>query len=220
MSTPALNASIIGVLIALILAAAVFASFLLGMRYNLSRGNAALSWLRAGLPLLTERVSLARPGSSRVLLIAPSPLPPFKQLEVRVELEPRDFLLGWLAAHVSGQRDTLLVRAILRRPSRFEFELADMSTRAGKQAMRRIPEAWERTDLDGMHIASANRGALAAARQMLPVVQRMGGQVTRLSARRSEPNLEIHVVAPWQSGATSTEAMTAVKEIAEKLAGA
>ena len=83
-----------------------------------------------------------------------------------------------------------------------------------------MPETWERTEMDEMLIASANRGALAAARQVLPLARRMGGQVAHLSARRGEPNLEIHVIAPWHGGTTSLDAMTAVKEIAEKLAGA
>jgi hypothetical protein len=218
MTMPNLNASAIGLTLLAAVAVVILAWFFVGMQMNLVRGNNALRWIKDGLPVLAEKTSLRWLGSSVVQMGMATARAPFKQIDILVMMEPRDVAILWFLTRRQGRRDTLILRGHLLRAARSEFDILDAKSWSGKDALAHLtPDTWQQTAFAGMLLAAENSAAAQAAQQLLPVVQRMGGQVVRFSARRTVPNLEIHVTAPWSGQVSSREAMQAFKEIAEAL---
>jgi hypothetical protein len=142
-----------------------------------------------------------------------NPHAPFKQIDVLVVLEPRDVALIWLMTRRQGRRDMLVVRGHLRRPARCEFDYLDPASWSGKDALaHHTPAGWQKTNDGAYLLAAESIEAAAIVREILPIVQRMGTPLLRLSARRTVPHLEIHVASPWTAGVAGREAMQAVKE--------
>lgn len=195
--------------------------FAVGMIWNIRLGNAVLRWLQGGLPKLGEKTTLRWLGSSAVELVIAKARPPFRSVHLVLVLEPRDVPWFWLFARMQKRRDMLIVRGQLQTAPAFEFDLlAPGSWSAALGAGRREGRAWEGEPLDSVtfYAPSTTRSlsrrnaptALAAARKVQPVIW-------RLSARRENPQLELHVPLPDPRRADALQFCNALRSLAEQL---
>jgi len=200
------------------IALGMFIWFFVGMQMNLVRGNAALRWMKDGIKLLSEKTSLRWLGSSVVQLGMTDPRPPFKHIDILVMLEPRDVAVMWLASRRGGRRDALILRGNLRRPACCEFDVLDPSSWSGKDALKHhTPAEWARQTRDGLLFAAEGEAAVEVAQQILPLAQKMGGRLVRLSARSTVPHLEIHLLAPWNGSVDGKDSLAIYRQIGEML---
>jgi hypothetical protein len=173
--------------------------FAVGMQWNVRRGNALLRWLQGGLPLLGTRTTLRWLGSSVVELKITEPKAPFVDAEVLVVLEPRDVgpLWGWGRLH--GRRDFLILRARLSEAPRFEVEAGDRRSWTGRDALQRLTwSEWQQAHWGDGNIQVAHRGGRASeiARRVWTDLQNTSTGVWRLSVRRTQPHVEVHLRPP------------------------
>jgi hypothetical protein len=181
----------------LLLLIALMLIFALGTRRNIRRGNALLTWLQGGLPLLGRKTTFRWLGSTAVVLKIAEAKEPFREVEVVVVLEPRDVALLWAWSRRRGRRDFLILRGWLRRPPRFELEAGDERGWTGADRLKALdPEAWDRGDWEGVRAARSRDADPAAARRLWDALARDSGGVWRLSVRRQHPHLEVHVLPP------------------------
>ena len=191
--------------------------FALGTQRNIRRGNDLLAWLQAGLPLLGPRTTLRWLGSSAVQLDISDPKEPFRQAGVTIVLEPRDLSWLWAFARARGRRDFLILRGSLRRTPGFELE-AGGGGWTGQDRLARIDwAAWQRTEWAGGDVVVAHTpGAGAeAAEAAWTGFAAASAAVWRLSIRKEEPHLEVHVVPPAEMGATPEGAVSLVRTLSE-----
>src|SRR5271157_2136785 len=121
----------------LVVAVLIVGWFAAGSIANVRKGHAAMRWLQGGLPLLGERTTLRWLGTTSVVLAIAKAEPPFEQAALVIFLEPRDVPWLWALARGRGRRDTLIVRAQLRRAPVDDVELLDRQSWSGRDALRR-----------------------------------------------------------------------------------
>lgn len=199
-------------------AIAVVAWFAAGTIWNVRKGNALMRWMQGGLPALGERTSVRWLGSTAVEMVLRDAKTPFSGVTLVIFLEPRD-LPWWPISRARGRRDTLMVRAVLRRSPALELEALDPLSWSGRDALARVPREWplrEAAAPGGLVVHYAGAGALARADAMLALARRSGLVIGRLSVRRAEPNLQIHVALPdgRQPAREFFEAVHALAELA------
>lgn len=178
--------------------------FALGTHRNIRRGNELLAWLQPGLPLFGPRTTLRWLGSSAVQLDITEPGAPFRGVGVTIVLEPRDLGWLWAFARVRGRRDFLILRGSLEGPPGFELEAGGPGW-TGRDRLERIDwTAWERTEWGGGEVAVGHSPAAATAVMEAAWIElaAASGGVWRLSVRREEPHLEVHVLPPERTGDT------------------
>lgn len=173
--------------------------FAFGTQQNIRRGNSLLRWLQGGLPLIGRRAALRWMGSSAVQLNISEPEEPFSQAEIVVVLEPRD--LGWLWAwsRRRGRRDFLILRGRLIRAPRFELEAGGPRGWTGQDRLSKLDwDAWEKSDWgqDDLEIAHTREADTDAVHAIWNELSEVSGGVWRLSVRRDEPHLEVHLLPP------------------------
>lgn len=195
--------------------------FALGLTWNLRKGNAFLRWTQAGLTQLGERTTMRWLGTSAIELVIGKARSPFKQVTLLVVLEPRDIIWFWVLARFHRRRDMLIVRAQLQIAPPYEFDLA-------------APDAWDETNpasqseappwaiepLDDLNFGapSTTRSlSRAVAVDALPVARRIQSRVWRLSARRNDPQLELHVPLPNLRQTNAQDFFTALRRLGEQL---
>jgi hypothetical protein len=142
---------------------------------------------------------------------------PFTGVTLVIFLEPRDLPWMWALGRSHGRRDTLIVRGVLRRAPALELEALDPVSWSSRDALPRVPREWlvRQAASPGevvVHYASA--AALEHADALLALARRAGLAVKRLSVRRTEPNLQIHVALPDRRQ-TAREFFEAVHALAE-----
>lgn len=178
-----------------ILLVVVLLWFALGTQRNIKRGNEVLSWLQGGLPLLGHRTTLKWLGSSAVQLTLTEVNPPLTTAEVLVVLEPRD--LGWLWAwsRRKGRRDFLILRARLERSPRFELEAGDRGGWTGTDRISKLDrEAWQEATWDpAVVVLHGSDADPQIVRRVWEDIRAQVGSVWRLSIRRDNPHIELHV---------------------------
>jgi hypothetical protein len=184
-----------------IAAVAVVAWFAAGTIWNVRTGRALMRWMQGGLPMLGERTTVRWLGSTAVEMTIPHGEAPFTGATLVIFLEPRDLPWMWAIGRAQRRRDTLIVRGVLRRPPKVEFEALDAASWSGREALPRVPTDWPVRQVEGpgglvVHHASA--AALKQADALLQLAQREGLMVMRLSVRRSEPHFQLHMPAPDQ----------------------
>jgi hypothetical protein len=215
--------STFGASLAVALLAAVMLWFALGTQRNIRRGNALLSWLQDGLPLLGERTTLRWLGSSVVELRISQPEAPFREAELLVVLEPRDLGALWALAHRRGRRDFLILRVRLVRPPRFNADLADSRSWtigdvrhrwAGERPPSSWSGTWEGTQLEARHDESVELDELRGWWKQLASVS---AGVWRISVSPTVPHLELHLLPPADD-ISSRRLMGAVREVALQVA--
>jgi hypothetical protein len=198
---------------------AVVTWFAGGMIWNIRKGSAAMHWMQGGLPLLGERTTVRWLGTSSVELAIQQAKPPFSQVVLVVFLEPRDVPWLWAITRSRGRRDTLIVRAGLRRSPKRELEVLDRRSWSGREALRRIHgEGWselEGAGPGGVSLVVKREGGEAAGDSLLDLARGAGMRVRRLSVGCNEPHLELHVDLPPRS-ADAAGFFSALRGIGER----
>jgi hypothetical protein len=195
------------VALAIALGVIILLWFALGTQWNVSKGQRVMRWLQDGLPLIGERTTLRWYGSSAIHLTIAKAKDPFREAEVMVVLEPRDVSLLWLLARLRGRRDLMIVRGRLRRPPRFEMELADPQSWTGREAldqMRRstwstLPSPIDGRGVGGEGLTLLYQGSEAAERapELLDRLRPFTPSLARLSFRRSDTTqFQVHLGLP------------------------
>jgi hypothetical protein len=177
----------------------VFLVFALGTHRNIRKGNDLLKWLQGGLPLLGARTSLRWLGSTAAILKIREAKDPFREAEVVVVLKPRDVTFLWAWARAKGREDFLILRGRLLGSPRFEFEAGDQRGWTGMERLRRLDsEAWLQSDWGdpNIKVAHSDDADAGAARKAWEDLTAASGGVWRLSVRRDNPHLEVHLLPP------------------------
>ncbi|MEW5938361.1 MAG: hypothetical protein AB1750_01755 [Chloroflexota bacterium] len=184
-----------------IFAVAVFMGwFGIGMVYNLRRGDKILKWMQGGLPQIGPRATFRWLGSSVAEMGIAKAKRPFHRMDVLLVLKPRDVFWMTIIALFQRRDDILIFRAALAAPPLLDLELADPKTWTGREALSKAAKRnWEATDYHGLRLM-APRGLLNLAAETLDrltaPMQALSPRFTRLSLRKTAPNMEIHLPFP------------------------
>jgi len=200
------------------LVALVMVWFAAGSIWNVRKGKSTLRWMQGGLQLLCERTTVRWLGTTAVELVLSKSKPPFEEATLVIFLEPRDVPWLWGFSRSRGRRDALILRAKLRRAPHGDFEALDRSSFAGRDALRRMAsERWSvrESAADGaLPVFYKVEGALPLADALLGSARGAGMTVRRLSVRRAEPHLQLHIDLPSES-APAAEFFAAVRTLGE-----
>ena len=203
------------------LVAVVVGWFALGNIYNIRHGHTVMRWMQDGLPRLGQKTKLQWRGTSVAQLDLAQARPPFKSAEVLLVFEPRDVPWLWLMTRAQHRRDMLIIRGWLVTPPPVDYDLyAPGSWSEQLTSGRGQTQNWHAEQLDGYNLRaplsskSASRdhaaAALAAARSISPTIW-------RLSARRADQHLELHVALPDPRIIRADQFFAAVRALAEQL---
>lgn len=205
----------------LLLAILFLGWFALGTHANVRRGNAVLTWLQQGLPILGERASMRWLGSSVIELKIAKGKAPFRNVETLVVFEPRDVPLLWAFERMRGRRDLLIVRAHLESSPRFEMEAFDPGGWTTHGTERNVKNKnWTRLELDASKPLQAyfsGAEGRVAAKPMIDLAVRPGWELVRLSLHRSVPNLEVHYRLPNLAAQSSQSVFSKIRQISENV---
>ena len=196
--------------------------FTLGLTWNLRKGNALLRWMQAGLTQLGERTTMRWLGSSALELVIGQARLPFKQVTLLAVMEPRDIPWLWLISHFQHRRrDMLIIRAQLQTAPTYEFDLiAPDAWNETKQAGQSEARQWAIEPLDDLNFgapATTRSLSRAIAVDALPVARRVQAHVWRLSARRNDTQLELHIPLPNLRQTKAQDFFMAVRQLGEQL---
>ena len=177
--------------------------FGVGSALNVRRGNAALKWLQGGLKQLGDKATVKWVGTTAVQLGLAQAKTPFEEAVVVIFLEPRDLPWLWALSRSRGRRDTLILRGRLAKPPVEDLELLDRESWSGRDALRGMKEErWsvrEPAAPESLPAFYKFENALARAEALGAAARQAGANVRRLSVRRSEPHLQLHVDLPAAS---------------------
>jgi hypothetical protein len=197
----------------------VLGFFAAGSIVNVRKGHAALRWLEGGLPLLGERTTVRWLGTTAIDMRITKAKAPVEQAAVVVFLEPRDLPWLWVLSRSRGRRDTLIVRARLRRAPADELEILDQSSWSGRDAQRRIGEKrWSvRNPVSPGDLTVYYKfpRSLATADALIALARGGGLSVRRLALHPEDVHLELHADLP-ASAVSAAEFFTAVRAIGER----
>ncbi len=193
------------------LAVAIVAWFAAGTAWNVRAGRRLMRWMQGGLPLLGRRTTVRWLGSSVVEMVLNDPHEPFSKVALVIFLEPRD-LPWWPLSRLRGRRDTLILRAILKRPPSGELEAVDPASWSGREALPRIPAGWPAHESEKLQVFGDEKRASG----LLAAAKRSRFDVRRLSVRREEPQFQLHVGLPDTARPAGEffEALLALAELA------
>ena len=201
------------------LVALVMVWFAAGSIWNVRKGKSTMRWMQGGLHHLCERTTVRWLGTTAVELVLSKPKPPFEEATLVIFLEPRDVPWLWGFSRTRGRRDALILRAKLRRAPHADLESLDRSSFAGRDALCRMAsERWsvrEGAAAGALPVFYKVEGALPLADALLELARGAGMTVRRLSARRVEPHLQLHVDLPRES-APAADFFAAVRTIGER----
>ena len=181
-----------------IAAVAVVAWFAAGTIWNVRTGRELIRWMQGGLPVLGQRTTMRWLGSTAVEMVIRDGKAPFASATVVIFLEARDTPWMWALGRSRGRRDTLIIRAMLRRTPNVEFEALDPVSWSGRDALPRVPSGWlvRQAESPGVIVHYESATGLAQADALLVLAERAGLAARRLSLRRTEPNFQLHVSLP------------------------
>ncbi len=204
-----------------VLAFAVLIWFVAGTIWNVRRGRELMRWMQGGLPALGERTTVRWLGSTAVEMIIRNARAPFEEAAVVVFLEPRDVPWMWAISRRRGRRDTLIVRGRLRAAPRVDLEALDRTSWSGRDALRGMPSGeWsvrEPSSPGGLSTYYQTPAALARADALLELARGAGLEVRRLSVRRREPHLQVHLALPG-ARTSASEFFEAVRALGTRTA--
>jgi hypothetical protein len=208
--------------ILIVLAITIMVWFAAGSVVNVRKGHAAMRWLHGGLPLIGSRTTLRWLGTTSAQMLIAAAKPPIAQAEVVIFLEPRDSAWLWWISRRRGRRDTIIVRADLRRPPAERFELLDRTSWSGRDANRHLKhERWSlREPAAGSVLTTFYKfeRSLAAADAVAGLAADAGIVLRRLAVSPAEPHLQLHADLPPASFEAATF-FTALRGIADRVAG-
>jgi len=182
-----------------IAAIAIVAWFAAGTIWNVNKGRTLMRWMQGGLPMLGERTTVRWLGSTAVEMVIRDGNAPFTGVTVIIFLEARDTPWMWAIGRARGRRDALIIRGKLRKVPAVEFEALDPASWSGRDALPRVPPKWlarQPVSPGGIVIHHESAAALTQADTLMALAQQAGLAVRRLSVRRTEPNLQLHVPLP------------------------
>ncbi len=198
----------------------VFGWFALGFIWNLRKGNSLLRWMQAGLPQLGEHTTMRWLGTSAIELIIHKARSPFKQVTLLAVMEPRDIPWLWLISRSQHRRDVLIIRAQLQTAPAYEFDLiASDAWSETKRSGQLDTQPWAIEPLDDLNFGapSTTRSlSRAIAVEALPVARRVQDRVWRLSARRNDTQLELHIPLPNLRQTSAADFFTALRKLGEQ----
>ncbi len=181
----------------LALVALVVGWFALGSARNVRRGNAALKWMQGGLKQVGDKATVKWIGTTAVELGLANAKAPFESATVVVFLAPRDLPWLWAVSHARGRRDTLILRAGLKKAPVIDLELFDPASWSGRDAERSMRgETWGTREAAGLTAAAKVESAFEAAPALADAARAGGAAVRRISVRRKEPNVTLHADLP------------------------
>ena len=177
----------------LLVAAAIVlvAWFAAGTIWNVRLGSRTMRWMQGGLPLIGARASVRWLGSSVAELSINEGKAELARATVVIFMEPRD-LPWWPLSRLGGRRDTLIVRAVLRRTPAFDLEVLDPASWSGRDALARIPGSLPTRDAKRFRIFGEGKRAEA----FIARAEAAGLVLRRLSVRSAEPHFQVHVALP------------------------
>jgi len=193
--------------------------FAAGSIWNVRKGRDSLRWLQGGLKLIGEKTTLRWLGTTSVELVMGNAKRPFTKTAIVIFLEPRDVPWIWAASRRRGRRDTLILRGQLQHSPAFDLEALDTESWSGREARRAMAaESWTESPPsaeDRIAVFTKTDRALALAETLLGIARGAGMRVRRLSVRRAEPHLQLHVDLPGPPS-PAPEFFGAVRAIGER----
>lgn len=204
------------------LSAVVVGWFAAGTIHNVRKGSALLRWMQGGLPVLGARTTVRWLGTTAVEMAIREAKAPFAQVTLVVFLEPRDVPWMWALSRHGGRRDTLIIRARLRREPRLVLEALDPGSWSGRDALARMaPASWPirgEPRPGGLAVWAREPAAPARAETMLGLAAQAGLPVRRLSVCRTEPHFQLHVALP-SAAVPAAQFFETVRALGERAAG-
>ena len=162
--------------------------YMVGTFLNRRTSKRAGLWLNDGLSVLGSRPVWQWLGSlaAGARVTHNEAARPFSAVEITYFLQMRELPLLWLAQHLRGKRDLLVIRAELRQEIEGEIEALPARSPLRKLVEQQAgdePWAWQ---TGPSNIAIATRGAQGArlAAAALPLLERYGAGLERWSIRR------------------------------------
>lgn len=203
--------------------ALVMVWFAAGSIWNVRKGKATLRWMQDGLRLLCERTTVRWLGTSAIEMVLAKSKPPFEETTLVIFMEPRDVPWLWGFSRTRGRRDTFILRGKLRHAPHADLEALDRASFAGRDTVRRMAsERWSVREpgtaagtTGALPVFYKSEGSLPLADDLLEIARAAGMTVRRLSVRRTEPHLQLHVDLPAPS-APAAEFFAAVRTIGER----
>jgi hypothetical protein len=173
-------------------AVVIVAWFAAGTIWNIRAGRALMRWMQDGLAVLGSRTTVRWLGSTVAELVIADARPPFTRVTLVIFLEPRD-LPWWPLSRALGRRDTFIIRGATRRAPQHEFEALDPASWSGRNA--RVPREWTARE-GAIVVYYENPAALARADALIERARNAGLQIRRLSVRRAETAIQLHLPLP------------------------
>ncbi len=205
-----------------VVAVIVLGWFAAGTIWNVRKGRDLMRWMQGGLPILGERTTVRWLGSSAVEMVIRQARRPFAQVTLVIFLEPRDVPWMWAPSRARGRRDTLIIRSRLERAPSLDVEVLDMASWSGRDVQPRIErERWSlREPRDNRDLTFFYKvdDALARGQRLLAIAREGGMSARRISVRREEPHLQLHVDLPAGTS-SAAEFFKSVRALAEGAIG-
>lgn len=192
--------------------------FAIGVLFNLRRGDALMKWMQNGLPSIGQRTTFRWLGTSVVELVIAHAKKPFRRLETLLVLKPRDVFWLTIQAYFQGRSDFVIFRAQLTTAPLTDLDLIDPKSFSGRTVLKqRDHQKWDTQAYKGM-LLLAPKGLLDLAVTTLDKLsspmEKLSPRYVRLSLRRNEPNLEIHVPFPPYRTTEAGRYFEALRELA------
>jgi hypothetical protein len=169
--------------------------FVAGILVNRRTGKVAHAWLSSALEGFSSKgLAWADLATAAAVMKPDEPDGQIEKMEAVLVLERRENLPLWLFHHVSGKRDSLIIRAVLKKSPAFEAHLVPSSEYAliGSLTQGRDPPL-ARSEEDGGYSffkgGDPGEGALAAFRE---TEARFRGGIQRVTVRPERPQLLFH----------------------------
>jgi hypothetical protein len=192
--------------------------FAIGVLFNLRRGDALMKWMQNGLPSIGQRTTFRWLGTSVVELVIAHAKKPFRRLETLLVLKPRDVFWLTIQAYFQGRSDFVIFRAQLTTAPLTDLDLIEPKSFSGRTLLKQLDnQKWDSQAYKGM-LLLAPKGLLGLAVTTLDKLsspmERLSPRYVRLSLRRNEPNLEIHVPFPPYRTTDAGRYFEALRELA------
>jgi hypothetical protein len=131
---------------------------------------------------------------------------PVERMEAVFSLERRENLPLFLFQHIAGKRDTLALRAILKKKPDFEAHLLQANELASVNALKtgREPPLHETDTADGFKLFTGGEPPEAIVSAFEDLGKRFKSDLVRLSMRPDSPNMLLHVRFPSMGEAVIT----------------
>jgi len=195
--------------------------FAFGILYNLRHGDALLKWMKAGLPRIGERATYRWLGTSVAELGISQAKPPLRSLQIMVALSPRDVPWLWLPAYLRGRRDTLIFRAQLTTAPKIDMDWVQPAFWTGRMAVEDAAEKnWPQSEYQNLQLlapAVFQKLAVSMLERLAEPMQALSPAYHRVSLRRDEPHLEIHLPLPDYKHIPADQYFNALQDLARQV---